>query len=748
MGTINPEYFNRVRYTLQSTGFNSITIPEPIGWKSDEKEFSRNKKYHGVFTKFSNNLKFIHSAAEFIDFIRSVKGIEAEIRMIRDEKHPSTDKWVRTYDGYLDMSTYKKEEGKVSLKFNASGLEKALKNRESEKVEIERTETIDGEPIDELQTNILHLDGRRVFLKSVFDITNAENTATMSTETIGNTRGQTVGIPLHVLNKSHEEVQNVIPNTRIGDNNHAITANGTTANMFFAVSQRNRTLNIKFDLDFDCKITYDDINFYNFYVVLTIYKNGNNYNVKENNVLLHFNNDSHGHNSTKSYYVSYDETIDILEGESVALQFHHSMDGKNFHSAHFDSNCFNIVCPLTIEENSYFEPSNTKVIMAHELAERLILINTNRNDAFYSEALGRTDIGYESDGVNSGAFTGFAHGHWVRGFDKLPLPEPETSSTPEVVNKYKAFTTSFKDFMQNQSVTWNLGMGIEKIGFKEIVRIEKLEHFYNNNVTIKLPNQVKKVKRSEANKNYYSSIEVGFSKGGEYEEAMGLDEYNAQSTFTTFISSLKQVYKIISKYRFDSYGVEFARRTPKTNNNTEDTRYDTNIFGFDVKRRFSDDYSLRKWQDDFAQQPTGVFSPETAFNLRMSPLNMLFRHGWKISAGLTKYLTKYIRYSSSTANSALTTQLIGQNEYTENGNVINSELERARFVPEWIEFEHVVDFNIMQQVEGTTVIAGKKIYNFYGLVEFTNENNNIEKGYLFSLKPNGSGKWKLLKANR
>lgn len=748
MANINPEYFNRVRYTLQSDGFNSTTIPEPIGWRSDEKEYARHKKYHGIITKFSNNLKFIDSAAVFIDLIRDIKGINAEIRMIRDEKHPTTDKWTRTYDGYLDMSTYKKENGQVSMKFNASGLEKALKSRESEKVEIERTETIDGVPIDPLQTKNLFLDGRRIFLKDVFDITNAENTANMSTQTNGNTRGETVGVPLHIVNRSHEEVQSIIPNTIIGDNNHQITADGTTGNMFFAVSQRSRSLRIKFDLEFDVKITYDDLNFYNFYVVLSTYKDGNNYNLKSNNVLLHFDDDDYGNGSTSNHVVSFDETIDILEGESLALQFHHSMDGQNGHSAHFNSKCFNIVCPMIIEENSFFEPSNTKVVMAHELAERLITINTNRTDAFYSEALGRTDLGYNADGVNTGAMTGFAHGHWVRGFDKLPLPEPETSATPEVVNKYKGFTTSFKDFMENESVTWNLGMGVEKIGFKEIIRIEKLEHFYNNNVTIKLPFQVKKVKRSEASKQYYSSIEVGFAKGGEYEEAMGLDEYNAQSTFTTAISSLKQVYKIISKYRFDSYGAEFARRKPKTDNNTEDTRYDTHIFGFDVKRSINNSYLLRKWSDDFAQQPIGVFSPETAFNLRMSPLNMMLRHGWKISAGLTKYLTKYIRYSSSTANSALTTQLYGGNEYTENGNVINSELERARFVPEWIEFEHVVDFELIKQIEGTTIIAGKKIYNFYGLVEFINENNKIEKGYLFSLKPNGSGKWKLLKANR
>ena len=54
----------------------------------------------------------------------------------------------------------------------------------------------------------------------------------------------------------------------------------------------------------------------------------------------------------------------------------------------------------------------------------------------------------------------------------------------------------------------------------------------------------------------------------------------------------------------------------------------------------------------------------------------------------------------------------------------------------------------MQQVSGTSIILGKKIQNFYGLVEFTNERNETEKGFLMNLKPNGKGSWKLLKANR
>ena len=195
------------------------------------------------------------------------------------------------------------------------------------------------------------------------------------------------------------------------------------------------------------------------------------------------------------------------------------------------------------------------------------------------------------------------------------------------------------------------------------------------------------------------------------------------------------------------YAPEFTRRKPLSKYPTEDTQYDDAVFLLDLKPG-NNQFLQRKWQDDFEKAPTGIFSPETAVNLRFSPFNMLLRHGWMIASGLTKYPTERVRYGSSTTNSQLKTQLKNGYEYAENGDIINSELGKARFVPEWIEFEHECTFDVMQMVQGTTTINGKVIQNFYGTVQFINENNKPEKGFLFNLKPNGKGQWKVLKSNR
>ena len=131
------------------------------------------------------------------------------------------------------------------------------------------------------------------------------------------------------------------------------------------------------------------------------------------------------------------------------------------------------------------------------------------------------------------------------------------------------------------------------------------------------------------------------------------------------------------------------------------------------------------------------------------------RHGWNIGSGLVKYPLDFIRYGSSIANSGLTTKLkiadypqYGGVAYSENGNIQNKDLETARMDGEIIEFEFNVDYDLLQKIQGKTVILGKEVQNFYGLVAFMNEDGDIEEGYLEKLSPSGVGKWTINKFNR
>ena len=745
MSNINQGYFDRIRYVLQNKNLGSLIVSEPEGWKSDDKELSRHKDHHGIFPKFSNNLKFYGSGADYLTQVDEIYGVNEDVRLVKDQKHPKTDVWTRVYDGYLDLSTLEKEDGKVSVKFNSGGLESILKSRIDEEVEITRETSIDGNVLEPINEIGIELEGRRIFLKTDWEtkpINNSVRLACFSDD--GNTRDDSVGFPLSIINQSHEESQSVIPET------HGFTDSGTTGMMFFANFDRDRTINVVGkNIKFYPQITDSDWQWAYFRLQLVIYGGGADYIIKETRNIFVAQTSPTGNeynlydfyrkvgplgqyiNENRRFEVNFNEILNVEAGDSVALVFSIIADLKNFVSsrARYYVNVFDLSGTVYAEEDSFFEKTNCKAVLPFELADKLLEIYTN-NKCLRSNALGRTDLGYQQDG--NASLVAQTNGFNIRNFTK----------DDEV---YKPITTSLKDFLESFSSTHVLGMGIETFGFKEYVRIEELSYFYNRNTTIRLINPVGKVKRSVATDYYYSAIEIGSDKSGTYEEAFGLAEYNGKSKFTTIITRLKNVYSVISKYRHDTFGIEFARRKQKLTHATTDTKYDTEIFNLDLKRVFGNIFTLRKWQDDFEQEPTGTFSPETAYNLRLSPLNCLLRHGWIIASGLTKYLSDYVRYASSNGNSSLSTKLIGGYEYAENGNIINSELARPRYLPVYLEFNHEVDFDISQLLISSSNILGKEIPNIYGCIEFINEFGESEKGFLINLKPD-KGDWKLLKA--
>ena len=640
--------------------------------------------------------------------------------------------------------TRKIENNQLSVKFNSGGLQEDIKAREDESVEIDRLTTISGSDLDPILENEVYLAGRRIFLKSKWEVKPLENKAFLSVySNDGNTRSQTQGIPISLTSQSHEQAQYILPDSR-GDENV-----GSTGMMFLANFDRTRKLNIKgTGFSFKPRITESDWQWAFFKVCLTVYKDGTDYNLKSRTDIFHA-----GENSTTMPYLwdinnktitipDFNIPIVVNEGDSVALEFFIKADLKNYSAqrARYYVEVKEIKGTLYAEEDSRFDATTAKCYLAHDLLNQLSTICANKKKVFYSDYFGRKDLGYPKDGP--GAYIGMTHGFAVRGFTKLPIPDPDKG----IENLYKPMTTSLRDAFSSLKSVLNVGVGIEEVNGKERVRVEDLSYFYNNNVTIKLPNQVKKLTRATASEYYWPSIEVGYENGGDNQEAQGLDEPNGKSNFTTFINKGKNTFSQLSKYIGGMYAMEFTRRKPLSLFPSTDTKYDTDVFLLDLKPG-NNILEQRKWHDDLEKPPTGIFSPETATNLRFSPFNMLLRHSWVIASGLTKFATEKIRYGSSTANSQMKTQLIGGNEYAENGDIINDELTRARFVAEWIEFEHECSFDIMQMVQGTTKINGKVIQNFYGTIQFINEKNQIEKGFLFNLKPN-EGKWKLLKSNR
>jgi hypothetical protein len=696
---------------------NPLLVNEPLGWKDDGKSFTRNSDYHGIFVELSNNVTFIDLGATYIKDVYDVYGINAEIKLKKEIRHPQTDKWVLDYEGVLDLSEYSYENGKVTVKFNSSGLLSLVKARQNEKVEIERTTTMDGVTLPELQTKSLYLDGRRIFLVSQDSKPEQEQFRAGYKYILNDLHCALLNdLTTQSDEQFHAQLEQTSDVTYFADNFNVSDGDPTTNMMFYADSNQDKTLRVHLRLKMQIAIL-DSVSSVDYHLGLYKYENGVLY---ENPTNIHtFQTGTFGSSNPIEFDINEFVDVDLLENESLSIiLFMDNSDPLFYYSLRSTTEIYNIV----VENDSYYEPSYTKTILAHELGERLTKIIGA--DEFKSNLLGRTDIGYTSNGVAS--MTSLMHGHWVRRFETSPL--------------YKKFTTSLKDYLESMNVLHGIGITIEKKGAKEVLRLESKDYFYQKFTSIKL-GKVGNIKRYPAKEYFYSGIEVGYEKPNDsqlYEEAMGLDEYNTKTTLTTVINRIQNTLSLLSKYRGDSYGKEFARRKPISTHPTDDSRYDSDIFVSDVEWNGT---NLResKWSDDFDSLPTGVFSPETATNLMFSPMRILLKHGKYIKSGLTKYYNDFTRYSSSLGNSNLTTVKDGIT-LSENQNILNKDLGKAVYTAEWIEFKTDVPQSVKEQIKGYT----SGVPNVYGLIEFENENGQLEKGYLFEYKQN-DGEFKILK---
>lgn len=764
MPTTQGVFTDRVRYSLLNKEFGSlIGIDEPLNWDDDDKTLLRSKTLHGIFPRFSNDITFIEDGARHIETIKRDFGINSQIIVVREERNPISldDEWVVTYTGELDLTKYKREEnGNVTVRFNSGGLEKTRKSRQNIKVELEAENTLDGDTLPDLDIKEVALNGRDVFLTS--EVRQVESTEYNIRTSIayfpgsGNyisQRREALSVKADLIYESDDQVNAVIysPINIIPTSTTSLPTyhDGTTGNMFYAVATQNKTIKLKFDINFtitgiartsvlgDCDLR----------IVLLKYKNGVNYDFDSRQVLAFIGNPANNSGNTYTYTGELD--YNIQEDESLALVLEQEMDFVPEHSTSLNTFITVNKWQINIDEQSTSLPSRSNVVLAHEAGERILKMITGQDNIFYSTLLGGKDIGYQEDGL--GRYAGLSHGYWVRGFAKGD-------------NLYKSITTSWKDYYKSLDAIYNIGLGLETFQGKQRYVLEDKRYFYSRNVTIRLGHnnengefvytQVSDVVRTVDDRFYFSDIEIGFAKGGEYEEVMGLDEYNVKSQFSTVIRALDNSYKRLSTYRGDSIGKEIARRASKSLSPTQDTPYDKDIFIQDLKRGEAQVLEERLWQDDLEEAPTGVFSPNTATNLKYTPFNCFLRHAWFVAGGLQKYENDFIRFANSISNSELVTNLkaslyptYGGTARSENGDIRNGDIKGVRFFPEKVSFKYEVDFELNLLLNGTTNLPnGKTIPNLNGLIEYKNENGQIERAYLNKLKPN-KGEWEVLIAN-
>lgn len=733
MGKMILQYNNDVEFILQNENKSSMTLlQEPEGWKNDDLEIIRHKQYHGIFTQFTDSLKFFKEAKAYIKFAYEEGGLNTNLYLIKRSmtRIDGEVKWDVNYIGLADFNTLEEDSDYLSIKFNSNNLETLIKSHESDGFELERRDSIDSNAITVLgdRERYAHTDGKTIISQGEQDALIPEQWSDWF-DIWGSVRTK-------IISRGHDRFSSV-------DSDQLDMSGGmlsTASSMFFVddvAAGENIDITISWDIDikFATLLSGSIVKLY----LKEFEFNGSGYTEINSQLIIDA--------QYKDIMYAAQGTLTKNIGHKTGFLFAIAVENgiTQYLRGAYWARKFNI----KVGVKSFYEGSIYRFLFVNDAMARLMEIITGKTLKFYSKLFGRDETlsrsgrsnihySYAEDGEYG--LVGLTSGFWVRNFD----PKSE---------RYKSMQLGLKDALESLQAVFNVGVAIESVNLDQRLRVEELEFFYQETVVVRLPNPTKDFKRKVDPSLFFSGAEFGYERGGAYENEVGLDEPNTKTSFVTPLRKTTNKYNKVSKIDSDEYGRELTRRKPQLLFPDEDTGRDESNWFVDLKRTEGEYYAEKRWADRLESEPTGLLSPDTYGSMLFTPMRMLLRHGWILRAGMEQAINqdKYIKYVNSTANKNLEMHFIGEDgPIGEKDDIQVKTLQRPRFLPEIVTFKYSVNDELMKLLLGSTQVlvrgSFEQVPNLYFRIEYLNSNGEKETGYLLSLKP-GSGEFELQRAN-
>ena len=306
-----------------------------------------------------------------------------------------------------DISEIEITELAASLNFTESGFVADILSRGDMKVNLDVTETIDGDPLPPYEglLRTIHLHDRKLIWNSRLEAPKEY------TDTYSGSINETVYklVPLNIVYRSDSNFKTVIDQEV--DRPSFLSEVGPYA--FYLEADMDREVSVRIRAKLSLTLSSPTDMSYGYalavykpsegikpfkYVYRTAWFGGEDPNFRE---------------GTRYIDVDYSEVWDIEEGDSYELFL---MVGSAGGSAGLIRDVTVSIDELFIEGTSleHYPDTKSKSILPHELFQRLLHITTGVPDAFYSEYFGRTDLGYQKDG--DGAYLATLNGLMLRCF--------------------------------------------------------------------------------------------------------------------------------------------------------------------------------------------------------------------------------------------------------------------------------------------------------------------------------------------
>lgn len=705
----------RVRYFLSSQSLGRVRLlNDPDGWNDDTRSLKRETKggSYGILYDFATDLTFTKDGFDFIITTQRLEGFEAIIKCEREVLN-FNDRWQTDYIGFVDLIKKQEQRDRITVSLIYGGVTEILKSNLNEKYTLSRTQSLTNVDIGDLIHETTLINGRDLNVVTLLE--DKEEKEIIATQIIGSG-----GISLDKQSYYVPRLTKIFSGDPNVDTVSSVPLkpfetvsqfrpqlNSTHAFLFRSSEEKTVNINVKIDCDITIPINgiRADLGIYKHVFVdalnpfvyvggqtlLTLNYNGVAGEVKTVNQTFNVT-----ENVQENEHLSLVWYIQVLTGVSGQSPTLYIVDQREV--------------SINMEQTSSFRQTNASGLTLYNASKRLSQIITGTNVV-------------KSNSLTLGEFKDviLTNGKRIRGFeDSIEL--------------------SYKDLFQSLLSVFNIYYGIEQNNEGENIVLEDLEYFFRPEIGLQI-GRLTEITKTYKEDLMFSTINIGYKKGGDYEERQGLDEYNTNSDFTFNFNKIDNKADYASEFRADTIGIELTRRKQKVDFPDEDTQEDKDNFIIDCYQS-SGVYINRPFTYDFNSPPQGLFSPETAYNLRLTPKNNLFRVSNSLSA-LAFYPNKETVFVSSFRNSDVITFPNGEPDRVENGNNVNSELNKPLFLPVEVVGKYKLNDAEFAYLTGKT----DGIPNYYKVISYIDDKGVTSYGYLLSYDPNDEGVITLLKAN-
>jgi hypothetical protein len=649
------------RFTLTYNGTDTV-VTEPKDWKDFKSELKRDFNSHGVMFKFtSGTLKLgFADGRDVLEAAFQEAGYDAEVTFLAERRPDEYSTWVEVFLGEAVMSTRDYSDNYFHVDFDDSSMQKTVKNRMNTKVRLNTTKDLNGGDLNESLFSYTN-EWTTIRLYDNYDATlsPAGVAGTLSTQGVTTVTSQDThtlyaywGYKGEIFNTMEEMVYKGVNIINVEDTPISEDTEPLMRMDFGGVVDFVGDVVFKIDmtstfvggatsvtLSYDIKIVQvrggSEIDSYSIATgtyndVTPVSPVTHTFDDGGNEIEVDYSVTFEDVNANDEFYILCEQTGTAVASTTNSLTSRFYLDPLNAASERMFINISQLRDSVAYDVKSW---------LIHDVFERVVYAMTGGSGDFYSQFFGNTNQGYAVDGCGSLAM--LTSGGNFRDLDIYP-------------------SISFKELVDWASATFGVGWGFEKeYDGTYRVRVELMEHFYQDGEILDLGSPLSIKEMSSYEESEYTPLSINRVKVGykKYSDEIGVtgsfEDFLTESTYSLPIKSNDGELSRISPFIASN---ELIQATYNKRGSGEKWKFDQNVFVVMTVR--SGGGFVPENNENF-ESVLGVDDQDTAYNLRLPPVQMLLNHSLYINSSLFRVGTdRLIQNTEAKINQDFSTRYV------------------------------------------------------------------------------------------